>query len=74
MIVFQEGGSYTPPIRSQFLHVYYVVSPHDGNGKTQYKFQVASQEAVPPFGPEIPDPPILNSEKDGRDFLMTKGN
>jgi len=73
VIVFQEGGTYTPPIRSQFLHVYYVVSPSEPvGGKKQYKVQVSAQEAVPPFGPEIPDPATISGDPDGRDFLFTK--
>lgn len=38
VIIFQDGGAYTPPIRSQFLHVYWVVSPvTNSEGKTEYR-------------------------------------
>lgn len=37
-IVFQEGGQFTAPIRSQFLSIYLVVSPVDVNGVLHFKY------------------------------------
>lgn len=72
VIVFQDGGVYVPPIRSQFLHAYWVVSPKIINGKTHYKFQVALNDRVPDHGPDLPDPPIFEKNFNFRDFLLTR--
>lgn len=119
VIVFQEGGSYTPPIRSQFLQCYWVVSPLPATkeGLKRYKYvelkvkiltflltkfkptkffstptgdqenlmaksiiydfscrvQVANQDGVPPYGPDIPEGATFEKSRDFRDFLLTKG-
>lgn len=74
VIVFQEGGKYLPPIRSQFLHGYYVVSPTPklNERSTLYQFNVAMQAAVPKFGPELPSPPVFQNDTFFRSFLLTK--
>jgi hypothetical protein len=39
-IVFQEGGQFTSPIRSQFCSIYLIVSPVDINGVLHYKYLI----------------------------------
>jgi len=68
VVIFQEGGFYTPPIVSQFLHAYYVVSPH----KNGYRFGVSTTDGVPEFGPAIPDPAVFDANGDFLDLLFTK--
>eukprot|EP00027_Filamoeba_sp_ATCC50430_P004823 CAMPEP_0168560428 /NCGR_PEP_ID=MMETSP0413-20121227/11055_1 /TAXON_ID=136452 /ORGANISM="Filamoeba nolandi, Strain NC-AS-23-1" /LENGTH=851 /DNA_ID=CAMNT_0008591729 /DNA_START=131 /DNA_END=2682 /DNA_ORIENTATION=- len=78
VIVFQEGGTYSPPIRSQFLHCYYVVSPLQSikvdsrEIDTHYKFSVAALEGVPQFGPELPEPSVFKKGHQFKDFFFTK--
>jgi hypothetical protein len=38
--VFQDGGTFTPPIVSQFLHIYTVVSPIEIADRTHYRVEV----------------------------------
>ncbi|PRP86824.1 Protein F53A10.2, isoform a [Planoprotostelium fungivorum] len=72
-IVFQEGGQYTPPIRSQFLHCYVVVSPAAlPNGRTGYKVQAACQTGVPGFGPQLGLDCVYERSREFREFLLTK--
>jgi len=75
VIIFQEGEAYTPPIRSQFLSAYTVVSPYKGKEielETYYRVEVTAQEAVPPYGPDIQSPGIFPKNHDFRDLLLTK--
>ena len=47
VIVFQEaGGTYTPPIQSQVLHNYVVVTPIVHRGITFYKISVSRRAGV----------------------------
>jgi len=71
VIIYQEGGSYTPPIRSQFLHTYTVVSPIQNDKETEYAINVSCIDTVPKFGPELPTT-TFKSGKDFRNFLLTK--
>ncbi|CAG8636962.1 2396_t:CDS:2 [Dentiscutata erythropus] len=60
--VFQDVPTPFSPlaIRSQFLHVYVIVSPvHLSNGKEAYRVEITSKEGVPFFGPALPEPPIF---------------
>jgi len=71
-IVFQEGGAYVPPIKSQFLHVYYVVSPIvNAKMETQYRMGVTTVSGVGEFGPELPAS-AMPKGNDFRDYLFTK--
>lgn len=79
VIVFQEGGVYHPPIRSQFLHVYYCVSPfvsedQANSSKKFYRFEVCTADGVPDYNPELPAPSVFEKTLNFRDFLMTKGS
>ncbi|KAI8838115.1 hypothetical protein BC829DRAFT_371413 [Chytridium lagenaria] len=70
MIVFQD--SQTPyqlsTITSHQNHVIAIVQPH-GDG---YKLAIAPRIGVPPFTPEIPDPPIISTDAVSRDFFLHK--
>ncbi|CAG8599610.1 11670_t:CDS:2, partial [Gigaspora rosea] len=49
-------------IRSQFLHVYVVVSPVKisvGSSRA-YRVEIVCKDGVPEFGPQLPDPPIFD--------------
>jgi len=75
LIIFQESGAYKPPILSQFIHTYYIVSPVENskeNMQRYYKFAVAFQESVPDFNPDIPKPSVFPKGHDFLDFLLTK--
>ncbi|PRP78428.1 signal-induced proliferation-associated 1-like protein 1-like [Planoprotostelium fungivorum] len=72
VIIFQEGGVYTPPIRSQFLHTYLIVSPAlTQEGKPGYRLQAASAVGVPHFAPQI-QKGVYEKNADFREFLLTK--
>jgi hypothetical protein len=53
VIVFQDGGTFVPPIVSQLLHVYTVVSPIMIGGREFYRVEVSQKAGVevcsPPF-------------------------
>jgi hypothetical protein len=53
VIVFQDGGTFVPPIVSQLLHVYTVVSPLEIGGREFYRVEVSQKAGVevcsPPF-------------------------
>lgn len=53
--VFQEGGSYTPPIQSQVLHNYLVVSPIEHHGTLYYKVVCARRASVD----KVRAPPVV---------------
>lgn len=72
VVIFQEGGTYTPPIRSQFLHAYYIVSPVVKDGLTYYRLAITTQEGVPHIEPDLPDPPLFPKTPAFRAFLLSK--
>jgi hypothetical protein len=71
-IVFQEGGSYPNPIRSQFLHCYIIVSPVEIGGKLHYRISVATKEGVEEFGPTLCSPTVIEHGPFARQFILAK--
>lgn len=81
-IIFQDVAKPFSPssIRSQFLHVYVIVSPvvfelddeFGGRTSTQigYRVEVVCKDGVPYFGPPLPDPPIFQDSTSLRKFLV----
>eukprot|EP01117_Protostelium_nocturnum_P010616 TRINITY_DN3818_c0_g1_i1.p1 TRINITY_DN3818_c0_g1~~TRINITY_DN3818_c0_g1_i1.p1 ORF type:complete len:860 (-),score=351.26 TRINITY_DN3818_c0_g1_i1:43-2622(-) len=76
VIVFQEGGTYQPPIASQLLHSYFIVSPMNTDKvealEVHYKLGCTTRVGVPEFGPQLPLPAVFPRGHDFLDFLMTK--
>ncbi|CAG8570371.1 2542_t:CDS:2, partial [Acaulospora colombiana] len=68
-IVFQDVRRPFDPctIRSQFLHVYVVVSPVR---KDAYHVDIVCKEGVPYFGPALPEPPIFDDPLKLKRFLV----
>jgi hypothetical protein len=71
-IVFQEGGQFTPPIESQVLHNYVIVSPIHHKGTTFYKISVSRRISVEKFGPPLVLPSVYEKCETLRVFLLTK--
>ena len=71
-IVFQDGGQFTPPIESQVLHNYIVVSPIVHKGVTFYKVSVARRQTVEKFGPPLALPSVYERNATLRTYLLTK--
>jgi len=75
VIVFKEGNQLYDPncIKSEFNHIFVVVSkvnkPDDPT--TYYKVNIACKEGVPPFQPDIPEPPLIPKHL-FKDFLLCK--
>ncbi|XP_034188029.1 GTPase-activating Rap/Ran-GAP domain-like protein 3 isoform X1 [Osmia lignaria lignaria] len=57
-------------IRSQFTHVFAVVSTED-NGKG-WRVAIFCDESVPLFGPSLPCPPVFEDPYTLREFLLVK--
>ncbi|CAG8739234.1 12853_t:CDS:2, partial [Gigaspora margarita] len=59
-------------IRSQFLHVYVVVSPVKISVGTSraYRVEIVCKDGVPEFGPQLPDPPIFDDPVLLKKFLV----
>eukprot|EP00842_Homolaphlyctis_polyrhiza_P006572 jgi/Hompol1/6916/HPOL_002473-RA len=71
IIIFQDSCKLPfdlSSIPSHQNHVIALVSP-DGDG---YRLQFASKVGVPPFTPDIPDPPLIQSDPVSRDFFLHK--
>ncbi|CAG8474465.1 13101_t:CDS:2 [Cetraspora pellucida] len=73
-IIFQDVRRPFSPlaIRSQFLHVYVVVSPVQINIGTSraYRVDIVCKDGVPYFGPPLPDPPIFDDPVLLKKFLV----
>jgi len=81
VIVFKEGKTPFEPsvIKSQFNHVFAVVSPAhaedipaEERSSTYYQVAICSKRDVPPFGPAIHNTSIFKKDIHFRDFLLTK--
>ncbi|CAG8730688.1 28775_t:CDS:2, partial [Gigaspora margarita] len=71
--VFQDVPRPFSPfaIRSQFLHVYVIVSPvYFNNGQEAYRVEILCKEGVPSFGPALPEPPIFYDPISLKKFLV----
>eukprot|EP01111_Echinosteliopsis_oligospora_P014916 TRINITY_DN5738_c0_g1_i1.p1 TRINITY_DN5738_c0_g1~~TRINITY_DN5738_c0_g1_i1.p1 ORF type:complete len:764 (-),score=163.79 TRINITY_DN5738_c0_g1_i1:67-2358(-) len=71
-IIFQEGGTFVCPIRSKFLHVYFVISPLKIQGRTHYRLSVIQKKCVNAFGPILHHSAIFERNEFFREFLFTK--
>jgi Rap/ran-GAP/Ankyrin repeats (3 copies)/WW domain len=74
-IVFQEGGAYEPPIRSQFLHVYWVVSPveaESAKNESKHRIAVATEYNMKQCSPGVPKGGLFDLDDDFRDFFFAK--
>ncbi|KAF0495846.1 signal-induced proliferation-associated 1-like protein 3 [Gigaspora margarita] len=73
-IIFQDIRRPFSPlaIRSQFLHVYVVVSPVKISVGTSraYRVEIVCKDGVPEFGPQLPDPPIFDDPVLLKKFLV----
>ncbi|CAG8441383.1 3965_t:CDS:10 [Scutellospora calospora] len=72
-IVFQDVYKPFSPfaIRSQFLHVYVIVSPVRLNNENDaYRVEIMCKEGVPSFGPALPEPPIFYDPVSLKKFLV----
>jgi hypothetical protein len=73
IVLFKEGSTPFNPmvVKSQFNHVFIVVSPVVSNDKTLYRVEVCSKREVAPFGPYLPTPPLI-TRTELREFIITK--
>eukprot|EP01130_Rhizamoeba_saxonica_P006726 TRINITY_DN2688_c0_g1_i1.p1 TRINITY_DN2688_c0_g1~~TRINITY_DN2688_c0_g1_i1.p1 ORF type:complete len:450 (-),score=81.17 TRINITY_DN2688_c0_g1_i1:1148-2497(-) len=74
-IIFKEGNiPYKPnTIASTFNHIYIVVQHFEENGKTWYKINCCSKNAVNEFGPYLPKEGVLFPHGElARNFLICK--
>lgn len=72
VIVFQEDGCYTPPIQSQVLHNYIVVTPIVHNNVVFYKISVSRRAGVDKYGPPLVLPSVYERNATLRDVLASK--
>jgi hypothetical protein len=56
VIIFQDGGSFVPPIVSQLLHVYTVVSPVEIDGREFYRVEMSQKAGVEMCSPPLDAP------------------
>jgi hypothetical protein len=74
--VFQEGGAYEPPIRSQFLHAYWVVSPVEGvssdKNSSKHRLAVATEHNMAQCTPGVPKGGLFDLDNNFRDFFFCK--
>ncbi|RGB33140.1 hypothetical protein C1646_762081 [Rhizophagus diaphanus] len=70
-IIFQDEPKPFSPyaIRSQFLHVYVIVSPVKRKVDS-YHVEVVSKNGVPYFGPPLPNPPVFDDPISLKKFLV----
>ncbi|CAG8593741.1 10036_t:CDS:2 [Acaulospora morrowiae] len=72
-IIFQDVPLPFSPssIRSQFLHVFLVVSPMQTiDGSKAYIVDIVYKNGVPNFGPMLPNPPVFYNMKSLKKFLV----
>jgi hypothetical protein len=70
-IIFQEDPDtafFPERIKSQFNHIFAVVSPVAGG----YQLKVYTKNTVPEYGPPLPNPCIFTSMQELRSFLVVK--
>jgi hypothetical protein len=56
VIIFQDGGTFVPPIVSQLLHVYTVVSPIEVDGREFYRVEMSQKAGVEMCSPPLDAP------------------
>jgi len=74
VIVFLEDGegAYLPPIASQVLHVYVIVSPVTIKGETFYRISISRRDGVESYGPPLAAPNVYRRTPELRRRLLTK--
>lgn len=84
IIVFQAGEAVFDPTQfsSEFNHVWIVVREETNpefmpnktkkQGATYYRVEVIQKDGVPPFSPNLPDPPVFEANEDFRKMMLTK--
>jgi len=72
IIIFKEGSTAFNPgiIKSQFNHIFVVISPVKENNETLYHVECCSQRKVPIFGPSMPLRYLKKEEL--KNFVLTK--
>lgn len=71
-LVFQDGGEFPCAIRSQFLHIYLVVSPLLIERVMHYRLTVVRRPEVEPYGPPVSSPSVVVTGEQTRQFILTK--
>jgi len=75
VLIFQEPGTKIDVsiFSTHFTQAYIIVEPviTKDNVVNEYIIATANKTIVPPYGPYIPDPPIIPKEE-VRDFILTK--
>mmetsp|Transcript_26777 Transcript_26777/g.37695 ORF Transcript_26777/g.37695 Transcript_26777/m.37695 type:complete len:675 (+) Transcript_26777:3-2027(+) len=76
VIIFKDSQDKTPidpKFKSQFNHVFVVVSVEYKDGQdTYYRVSIANKPGFPPYGPYLPEPAVFKKSDDFRNFLFTK--
>lgn len=78
LIVFRERGQNAPfnprVIRSQFNHIFVVFEedPRSTPKAPCYRIEIGCKEGVLPFGPDLPNPPLLTTSDKCRRWLLSK--
>ena len=72
-IVFQENETAFNPecIASQFLHVYFVITPLDNDGN-EFKVSIIHRDSVPSFGPITNHSKTYNCDQIFKQWLLAK--
>lgn len=72
ILFLEEGATFDPTIiRSEFVHVYILVSPIVFNNREYYRIEIVSRNGVSSFKPQLPRC-IFPKGKDFKNFLITK--
>jgi len=74
VLIFQDPGTKVDVsiFSTHFTQAYIIVEPIiNNNVVSEYIIATSNKTIVPPYGPYIPYPPIINKE-DIRDFVITK--
>eukprot|EP01124_Arcella_intermedia_P032832 TRINITY_DN7733_c0_g1_i1.p1 TRINITY_DN7733_c0_g1~~TRINITY_DN7733_c0_g1_i1.p1 ORF type:complete len:1661 (-),score=471.82 TRINITY_DN7733_c0_g1_i1:39-5021(-) len=76
VIIFKESASdkFVPhEIRSQFNHIFVVIQKvNQQDGSPGYWIELAHKQSIPVFYPELPYPPIIPINAQGREWFLTK--
>lgn len=77
VVVFSESTEGFKPdcIHSHFNHVFAVVRPLPKQAQTDtqmYEIAFVQKGAVGPYGPFLPDPPVLPRTEEGKKYFLTK--
>lgn len=72
-VVFcDEGATFNPSsIRTEFIHVYLIVTQYTFNNRPYYRLEVAVKDGVAKFGPSVPNC-LFPTSKSFHQFIFTK--